>query len=210
MDNRKMIACSGCDLLLEKQSVDIGQVGCCPRCGTVLTSPRKDSVNRTFAVSLTGLLLYIPAMFFPLISLDAMGMKEYGSIINGFTTFYQSGYTLVAIVVLLTSILLPLVKLLILFSTSFCLRTGYYPPILTFMLRTYHHLQEWGMDEVYLISLFVTLIKVYEIADISYEIGFFAFLGMVFTTVCLSSIVDMEYFWETIENKSAIQLSLVS
>jgi paraquat-inducible protein A len=210
MDSRKMTACSGCDLLLEHQSVDIGQVGCCPRCGTVLAAPKKDSVNRTFAVSLTGLLLYIPAIFIPLISLDAMGMEEHGSIINGFTAFYQSGYPFVAIIVLLTSILLPLAKLLILFFASLCLRVGYYPSILTFMLRTYHHLQEWGMDEVYLISLFVTLIKVYEIADISYEIGFFAFLGMVFTTVCLSSIVDMEYFWETIENKSAIQLSLVS
>lgn len=208
MDERKITACSGCDFLLEKQVVDIGKVGCCPRCGTVLAAPVKNSVNRTCAISLTGLLLYLPAMFFPLVSLDALGMEEHGSIIDGFTTFYHSGYPLVAIVVLLTSILLPLAKLLILFFCSFCLWVGYYPSILAFMLRTYHHLQEWGMDEVYLISIFVTLVKVYEMADISYEMGFFAFLGMVFTTVCLSSIVDLDYFWEAFEERSAIEESL--
>lgn len=208
MRYQELIACSGCDLLLEKENLDIGQSGYCPRCGSVLAVPRKNSINRTLAVSLTGLLLYIPAVFSPLLSLDAMGMEEHGSIADGFAVLYQSGYPLVAIVVLLTSVLLPLAKLGILFFVSCCLRADYYPRKLTFMLRAYHHLQEWGMDEVYLISLFVTLIKMYEMADINYETGFFAFLGMVITTVCLSFVVDLEYFWETLETRPASQQAL--
>ncbi len=205
MDEREINICAGCDLPLEKEPVFPSQEGRCPRCGSVLATPRKDSINRTLAVSLTGLLLFIPAIFYPLLSLDAMGLEEHGSIWDSFIAFLRTGYPFVAIVVLLTSIVLPLAKLLILFITSLCLRVDSYPPNLPLLLRIYHHLQEWGMDEVYLISLFVTLIKVYDMADITYETGFFSFLGMVFTTVCLSFIVDRGYFWEMIDQNSPKQ-----
>ncbi len=201
MINQEITACSGCDLLLEKQKIPVGRTGACPRCGSILVSPKKNPVERTLAVSLTGLFLYIPAIFFPLLTLDAMGMEEHGSIIDGFFAFSHSGYPLVAIVVLLTSVLLPLAKLLILFFSSFCLWKGWFPKILPFLLRSYHHLQEWGMDEVYLVGIFVTLIKIYDVAEIQYEVGFFAFIGLVFVTVCLSLVVDMDYFFDSIEKE---------
>jgi len=209
MTHQAMQACSGCDLLLEKQQLPPGQAGFCPRCGSLISAPRRDSVNRTLAISVTGLLLYFPAMFFPLLSLGTMGLEGQGSIVDGFFAFYSSGYKLVAIVVLLTSVLLPLAKLVTLFLVSFCIFCNFFPPFLSYLLRTYHHLKEWGMDEVYLIGLFVTLIKVYDIAEIQYEIGFFTFLGLVLTTVGLSLVVDMEHFWQRIEqNRQPLRTGL--
>lgn len=194
-----MIACESCDLLLESTPITATETGCCPRCGAVVLSPIDNSIDKTLVTSLAGLLFFIPAVFFPLLTLDAMGLQQKGSIIQGFFALYETGFPFVAIILLLTSVLLPLTKHSILFFVSCCLKRQYYPPQLEYCLRLYQHLKEWGMDEVYLIGLMVTLIKVYDMAGVIYEIGFFAFLGLVASTIGLSLCYDHDYYWTLIE-----------
>ncbi len=195
----QILACESCDLLIEGTSINSTETGHCPRCGAIVLSSIENSIDKTLITSLAGLLFFIPAVFFPLLTMDAMGLQEQGSIIQGFFALYETGFPLVAVVLLLTSVLLPLTKHSLLFYVSFCLKRQYYPPQLEYCLRLYHHLKEWGMDEVYLIGLMVTLIKVYAMAGVIYEIGFFAFLGLVASTVGLSLCYDQEYYWTLIE-----------
>lgn len=148
---------------------------------------------------MAGLLFFIPAVFFPLLTLDALGFQQKGSIADGFVALYTSGFPFVAIILLLTAILLPLAKHSLLFFLSLCLHLRVFPTQLAYCLRLYRHLREWGMDEVYMIGIMVTLIKVYSMADVIYEAGFFAFSGLVVSTVSLSFCFDPHYFWNAIE-----------
>lgn len=197
-----MVGCLGCDLLVELPSLVEGETGFCPRCGHVLQRKRKDTVNRTLIVSITGLIFYGPAIFTPILTLDTMGLWQQGTIAEGVTRFYEGGYPLVAVAVLLTSVLLPLAKHLLLFFVSCSLKLGRVNPAVSYSMRLYQHLKEWGMDEVYLIGVMVTLIKVKDMADITYEIGFWAFLGLVGATVGLSITCDVRQFWREIERGS--------
>ncbi|MBW1792365.1 MAG: paraquat-inducible protein A [Deltaproteobacteria bacterium] len=110
-----LLACPDCDLLLEHKHIEHGEKACCPRCGHVLHAPKRNSVDKTLALALTGLLLFIPANFLPIMTLDTMGFMQAGSIFDGIRVIYESGYFFVALMVALTSFAFPLVKLSLLF-----------------------------------------------------------------------------------------------
>ena len=196
-------ACPDCDLLLRRQNVDPGQTVCCPRCGHKLHAPVKDSVDKTLALSLTGLILYIPANFLPIMTLDSMGLEQAGSVFDGITVLYGSGYLFVSLIVALTSIIFPLAKLSLLFAVSMHLKLKRYPDTLPHMMRWYRHLDEWGMLEVYMVGILVAIIKLHHMAHIHYDFGFLCFMALLTMALFASVTMDEHEFWERIEKRPA-------
>ena len=145
-----LMSCPDCDLLLKEASPAIGHKIKCPRCGTFIRSIINDSITKALAASLTGLLLYIPAMIEPIMTFTIAGMKGFGNVINAFFPLVGNGYYFVGGMVLLTSILFPLLKLFFLFLVSFSLKFNCFKSGLPGWFRTYKHLSEWGMVEVYM------------------------------------------------------------
>jgi paraquat-inducible protein A len=83
-----LTACPDCDLLIDEATVLSGQKSKCPRCGTTIRIFINNSVDKTIALSLTGLLLFIPAMFMPIMTLGVMGMRGSGSVIDAMAAFF--------------------------------------------------------------------------------------------------------------------------
>lgn len=194
-----LMACPDCDLLLKKASPVTGHKIKCPRCGTVIRSIVNDSITKALAASLTGLLLYLPAMMEPIMTFCIAGMTGSGNVINAFFSLVGNGYYFVGGMVLLTSILFPLLKLFFLFLVSFSLKFNCFKSRLPGWFRTYQHLSEWGMVEVYMLGILITIIKMHGMAEIDYNIGFLCFFLLVFITTASSVMVDEEAFWEKME-----------
>jgi paraquat-inducible protein A len=194
-----LIACHGCDLLLEKIEISPGKKLFCPRCNSPLYQKKIDSVTKVLAIAISGLLVYIPAVFFPLLTLDTAGMSQNGSIFDAFLSFYHQQYYFVAVILFLTSILFPLFKLSLLLSVALQLKLRMSSRSLPFLFRSAHYLDEWGMPDVYLIAIFVSVIKISSVASIQYNMGFFCFLFLVLMTRASVSALDPEIFWLQIE-----------
>ncbi|MBU4261214.1 MAG: paraquat-inducible protein A [Proteobacteria bacterium] len=203
LDLENVMACPDCDLLLQQVEVVRGQKALCPRCGHMLYSAKKDSLDKTLALSFSGLILYLPANFLPLMTLDTLGLEKSGSIYDGVISLYQHRYFFVAIMVALTSLIFPLAKLSLLFLVSLALKLKFYPRFLSLCLRYYHHLDEWGMLEVYMVGILVTIIKMYHMAHIQYDAGFFCFIGLLWVALGSSVVLDEHLFWRLIEQKNS-------
>ncbi len=199
IDTPPLIACHACDLLLEKPDVATGQQLFCPRCKSQLYQKKTDSVNKVLAISFSGLLLYIPAVFAPLLTLNAAGMNQDGSIFDAFLSFYQQKYYFVAITLFLTSIFFPLFKLSLLLSITVQIKLRLYSRSLPFLFRAANSLDEWGMPDVYLIAIFITIIKISSMASIHYNLGFICFLFLTMMTRATTSALDPEIFWQKID-----------
>ncbi len=198
IDTDKIILCPDCDLLLEKVPVESGSKLICPRCACVLVSPKENSVEKTMALTVAGLLMYIPANFLPLLTFDAAGLKSTGSIWESWLSLADSGFVFTGVMVLLTSILIPLIKLLILLVITITIHLGRSTRATALLFRWYHHLDEWGMLEVYMIGILVTIIKMLHMAHVEYDTGFFCFIGLLSATLCSSAAMDVNLFWEEI------------
>lgn len=206
MDNEITIndvtVCPGCDMILATMPVEVpfGSRLVCPRCKLNVRNPKKNTLNRTLALSLTGLFLFIPAHFMFLLEMDALGFFDKGTVIDSMSVLYQQRYFFVSLMVLITAVLIPFVKLLLLFTVSFCLSRNIFARPLPFLFRWYCHIEEWGMTEVFLIGIFITIIKMNHTAAISYGIGFFNFVGLSLALVGSVFTLDKHHYWNMIEN----------
>ena len=207
-----VILCPDCDLAMENVPVDTGSKLVCPRCQATLRVPIKNTVEKTLALSLTGLLLFIPAIHLPLLSFNVIGLESSGDILGSTLAMLRSGFVFTGIAVFLASVIVvvvnvvgvivPLVKLVLLSAVSLQVHSGSASRKTGLLLRYYRHLDEWGMLEVYMIGILVTIIKMMHMAKINYDIGFFCFIGLLSTTLLSSTFMDEEFFWEEIDRQA--------
>ncbi len=198
-----LAACPGCDLLYREMSPARGKKVSCPRCGHKLRVFTKDSIDKTLVISLTGLLLFIPAMTMPIMTFTVMGLKGTGSVVDAVIALFQQQYFFVGLMVLLVSVLFPLVKLALLFHVAYSLKKERYSASLPLVFRAYKHVSEWGMVEVYMLGILVSIIKMFSMAAIQYNVGFFSFTALVLITVTSTVVIDEDLFWKQIEQKKA-------
>ena len=196
-----VVACPDCDKLLEKQNIPDGKVVHCPRCGSLLHTTVHNSLQKSIALSLAGLVIYIPAITLPIMTFTVAGLKGSGSVVDAMLALFESNYYFVGLMVLLVSIVFPLLKLGLLFLSSVSIAAGHVSRFVIGMFRLYKHLSEWGMVEVYMLGILVSIIKMYSMAMIHYDIGLFCFIGLVILTVWSSTVVDDQRFWILIEQQ---------
>jgi paraquat-inducible protein A len=92
-------ACPECDLLLRSLQPKIGEKAHCPRCGFLLSRPRKQSVERTFALSIAGFILFFPANLLPMVGITVLGNSNTGILMSGVIALFNEDMEAVAIVV---------------------------------------------------------------------------------------------------------------
>ncbi|WP_446009050.1 paraquat-inducible protein A [Candidatus Electrothrix sp.] len=196
------IICPGCDLLVEEVQPTATHTPVCPRCQRRLHRKRPDSVRRTLVLSLTGLLLYLPANFASLISFNILGSTTSSSLFQSTLSMFDQGEYLVGILVVLTGLVCPFMTLSLLFGVSAGLYLGWKKKWMAVFLHWYQHLAEWAMTDIYLIAVFITIIKMNHTAAIEYNIGFFCFIMLVATTVAAQACIDKSLFWKKLDKNT--------
>jgi paraquat-inducible protein A len=192
-------ACPGCDLLVKLPAMPDGHYMACGRCGTMLSKSCPNSIDRVAALSFAGLMLYPLAIGMPLMTLSSLGMKEQSSVLETAAGFYDSGYYIVSIITFLTAVIAPFLKLFIPFITSLCIKFGKRPPGLISAFKIHKHLEEWGMVEVFLLGILITLIKMGHVAQVHFNLGFFSFIGLVLLSISVSVCLDRMLFWSCLD-----------
>ena len=171
----------------------------CPRCGKRLHKWKTNSIEKTLAISLAGLLLYLPANFMPLLTFDILGINTSASLFTATLSMFGQRQYIVGILIMLCGFFLPLLLLSLIFSVSMALYRGRQHPWVARALTSIHHLREWAMPDVYLIGVFVTIIKMSHMAKIQYDIGLFCFIGLVLCTMGALSAMDRRLFWSRLD-----------
>ncbi len=200
------LLCGNCDLLMADVQPPPGHTVRCPRCGKRLHKWKTNSIEKTLAISLTGLLLYLPANFMPLLTFDILGTNTSASLFASTLSMFGQGQFIVGILIMLCGFFLPLLLLFLIFSVSLTLNRGWRQPWIARSLTTIHHLREWAMPDVYLIGVFVTIIKMSHMAKIQYDIGLFCFIGLVLCTIGVLSTMDRPLFWSRLDPDSGSPL----
>jgi len=189
------LACHDCDLLLHDKQRESNRKACCPRCGALLHITKLNSTERTLALSLTGLLLFIPANSLPLLTLELLGQVNSSTIITGVIRMFEGGYWWMSLLVAFCSIIAPLAKLMMLFYLSISMHFNNMTRRFVICLKFYQKLDEWGMFDVYMLGLLVSFIKMKELGSLSPGLGLWCFLALMLIATASSSVFDRHQAW---------------
>lgn len=194
----KFEACPECDLLLNPAAPEPGDKAHCPRCGYLLQRPRKQSIERTLALSLAGLILIVPANLLPMVGIKIFGNSHDGTLWSGVSALLNEDMWAVAVLVLFSSILLPLVNLGLAFLISFHLLIRKTNHHLVRWMRWFEHLNEWAMLEVYALGIIVACVKLAGMAELRFGFGLYAFVALLIVNAMLANELDTYLFWQRI------------
>jgi paraquat-inducible protein A len=199
-----LIACRTCGLVQRVGPLPAGELAECPRCGSVVRANKRSSLGRTAAFSLAALMFYWPANVYPILRMDLYGAHSENTVLQGALSLFEHGEHLVAVVVILASVVIPLLKLLGLFYLVISARLGpgRWRLARTWIYRVVDVIGPWAMLDVFLLSILVALVKLGELATVVPGRGLFAFSAVVVLTILASTSFDPTQIWETPEERA--------
>lgn len=190
-----LIACHECDLIHRIKPLPKKGVANCIRCGSVLYRDKPNSLERTLALSLAGLVLFVLANWFPFLALKMEAQIHQTNLITGIKVLYTQGMQGLAVVVLFTTILAPLAQLVGMLYLLLPLRHNRVPPKFAPIFRFVRGLETWSMMEVFMLGILVSVVKLAKMAQIVPGIAIFSFFGLIVVLAAATVSLDPHEIW---------------
>ncbi|WP_319409194.1 paraquat-inducible protein A [uncultured Desulfosarcina sp.] len=194
-----LIACHECDLLHRVQPLPVNSKARCRRCGSVLYAHFPKTIDRSLALAITGLVLLVIANIYPFLSLESQGTILETTLITGTIILSQQSMAGVAILVLLTSMLIPFLLLGALVYVLWPIKIGGRLPANRRIFRLALTLRPWSMTEVFLLGILVSVVKLAKMATIIPGTALFSFLALVFVLAAVNSFLVPRTVWEKMD-----------
>jgi paraquat-inducible protein A len=193
----QQISCIDCGLLLPMTSAN-QQANICQRCGSTLHSRHENSLNRTWALLITAMILYIPANLMPITLTTALGKTEGDTIMQGVIYFLFSGDWPVALVIFTASILVPMLKMAALtyLLISIQRQSNFRPRDRTKIFRIVEFVGRWSMIDVFVVTIMVALVQLGAVATMQAGSGAIFFCAVVIITMLAAESFDPRLIWD--------------
>lgn len=192
----ELAECQVCGLIQRTGDLSVGEAAVCPRCGAEVLRRKRNSISRTRALSLTGLLFYGPANYFPLVVVQYRGMHSNITLWSSVRALFEVGHWGVGVLIFTTSILTPALKLLCLFALSVFAGTGKWRKTRTVLFEIVEFVNPWNMLEIFMVALVVGIVKFGEVADITPAAGAWSFGALVALTILAAETFDPRMIWD--------------
>jgi paraquat-inducible protein A len=197
------IGCETCGLV----SVPRPDESRCPRCDSTLHERKPNSVARTWALVIAAAVLYIPANYYPVLSVVQLGAGQPSTILGGVEELVTARQYPLAALVFFASIAVPMLKL---FGLSIMLitiqigRTGW----LRDRTRLYHIVRfigRWSMIDIFMESLLGALVAFGSVITIEPGAGALAFCAVVILTMFAAETFDPRLMWDAAERRQTMR-----
>ena len=162
----------------------------------MLYQQKHHTISKSLAYTITALICFYPAVTESIMILNMAGLSQQQSLISGARVLLQEQYYLVAILTLLSSVLVPLFRLILLFYVTLSLSVNYFHHSLIWSFRLFHHMEEWGMLEVYMLGIIVSVVKLLSMAAIQPGFGLWAYAGLLLTSILATTSLNPHEVWE--------------
>lgn len=202
LDYRTARACHECDLLQYIPILKNREVARCQRCKALLKRCHVRSLDRSLAFAITGLILFVVANMFPLISLKALGVSQHGTLLSATLSLFDAEMAFLGMLMLFTTILFPLISLCGTIYILTSIRINHYSHWIAPMFRFLRSTDAWGMLEIFLLALIVAAVKLVDITEVNIGVSLYAFLLLIGTLTTLSLTLNPEDIWDHLRKHS--------
>ncbi|MDM8356772.1 paraquat-inducible protein A [Pandoraea communis] len=197
-----LIACPNCDTLHRRLDLPPQETARCARCHSVLYRAPDLRLSRVLALTLTCLIVFAIANAFPIVEIEVQGIYMETTLVGAAWALYREGMWLVALLVFATTVLFPLLQLLALVHLFTPLSLGRQPYGVFHVMRAIEFCRPWGMIEVFMLGVLVSLVKLSAMASVLPGVALWAF-GALTVLLALVLSYDLRNLWVLIDHTPA-------
>ncbi|HXF79234.1 MAG TPA: paraquat-inducible protein A [Usitatibacter sp.] len=202
-DRGQLLACRECDLLQRECELPAHRIAECARCGAELFRAKPRSLDHTLAYVVGAGVLFFIANAFPVLTLEAQGLQTTTTVLGAAQALYDDNERLVAILVFMTTMLLPGLEIASMLYMLGLLRLGRVPVRLSFAFRLVEAIKPWGMQQVFLIGVLVSLVKLGHMATVILGLGLYALAGVILMLTAAEAAYDPRALWARVRELRA-------
>lgn len=195
----ELLACHDCDLLQSSENLPGGGDSHCCRCGALLRRRHPQHLDRSLAFAGGALTLLIICNVFPILSLEAAGDVIETTLFGTIRSMYGDGLWLVAGMILLTTLIAPFTHLAAMLYVLIPLRFGRKPREGMRVLKILTMAKQWGMVEVFVLGVLVSLVKLQSMATVIPGVALWSFGGLMMLFTAATAAFDTHQVWAEID-----------
>ncbi len=190
-----LISCKNCHQMYEKENYDNFV---CTRCNHIVRHRIKDSLQVSLALTICAILLYIPAMIYPIMEVTRFGVKAQSTILGGVISFLEHGSYFIAGVIFIASVVIPMIKLvgLLFIFTSLKVNVKMSNNRKILIFKFIEAIGKWSMIDIYVVALLASIVQLDEIFNIKGGIAATSFALMVILTMIAANRFDTRIIWD--------------
>ncbi|MDE1146126.1 MAG: paraquat-inducible protein A [Azospirillaceae bacterium] len=194
-----LVACPECDALHRRRALAPGTKARCVRCRAVLYRRSYLDLDHQLALVTAAILTYMIANCYPIVDLRIQGRLNSATLAGSVLSLWQEGRESVAVLVFVTTLLFPLIDLGALLVLLLLIRRGRPAAAFSPLLRFLQALRPWGMIEVFMLGIVVSLVKLSNMAQVLPGIALWAF-GTLTVLLAVILSMDLHNLWDVGEN----------
>jgi len=193
LDN--LIICKKCDTLHHKKDIKAGSVAKCSECGSILYRHHKDIIDFGLAIGISAFIFFLVANSFDIVSIDLRGIKTSITLPSVILSLFENGFLIVGIFCAFVIFIFPFTLMIIYIWIMYLLKIKQDEQLIEKLLIILAKLLPWNMSEIFLISIFVSLVKLIGYAQINFGISLFALMIFVGFDLYLSKSISIDEIW---------------
>jgi len=174
----------------------------CDRCGELQHWHEPKSAMATLAYSLTALIFFIPSNLYPFMTVELYGNRNSSTVWGGILSLVEDGSWPIALIVFLASLVIPALKLIILFYLGLTANNQSHPKFKTRLYHIIESIGRWSMLDIFLLAVLVAIVKLGRWTTVEPEPGSYMFAMVVIFTMLASASFDPQLLWK--ENNGKI------
>lgn len=184
------LACDDEDYLYRGEQV-------CPRCGHSNDNRAVMMYQKTAALLLAAVILYIPSNVYPIMFTSYLGSSLGSDILDGVIALWDMHSYFVASVILVASICIPIAKILCILFLLYLAKRGFkgYPSRYNMLYRIILFIGRWSMIDVFVVIIMSTVVRM-TVLTISPGVAVVFFCFTVLITMLAAEEYDERMLWD--------------
>lgn len=193
-----LVVCEECDLVYRRLAPPAGARASCARCGATLARGHRLDATGQLALVLAAAVVFVIAAVSPIVTLELNDIRSVVTLGEASLLTWQAGEPLVAVLALATAFAFPLAVIALRLWVLLPLARGQRPPALVPALRALRWITRWAMVEVFMLGVFVAVVRSAGLTSIVLGPGIFAW-GALMLLLAAVQASGLHPLWEEAE-----------
>jgi paraquat-inducible protein A len=193
-----LIVCEHCDTTYARPALAPGEAARCNVCRMTLCRADRLTIDQWLALTLAAGVVDVIANVCPVIRISLQGLHNQVTLWQAAFALAQGIVAPIAVPTVLAVIVVPFVQILLLIWVLAFARTGRQAPWFAPSMRLLVALRPWGMIEVALLGILVSVIKLSSFLQVTPSAGIWATAALMVLLALIAS-RDLDGLWALIE-----------
>jgi paraquat-inducible protein A len=194
-----LLECQDCGAIQRLPAMPPEARASCPICDAHLRHSRTDPFSAPLALNIAALMMFCVGAFWTLLSVSTAGQFRDASLFTGPEQLRDFGLWELAMIVLITTFVAPLLRILCMIAVLAGLRLPHRPPGIRMAYAWVEHLRPWSMVEIFLLGLFVAYVRLSDIVHIDLGPSILALGALTVTVLAGDLLLDHHAVWEALD-----------